>query len=80
MKTRNDLVDKLVTQKNEHGLDLKPSIEVMQKLSTERKLICQYLYNSAKLPLHIRRTLDQFGYPNLEDTKERDLDRKHSLR
>ncbi len=38
----------------------------------ESKLIWQYLMSD--LPLHCRRTLDQFGYPSLRDTSVRDLD------
>jgi hypothetical protein len=68
MKSRNELV-KL---KYENGGDFRP--QVKGDPSTEQKLISQYLFNSAGLPLHIRRTLDQFGYPNLEDTTERDSD------
>lgn len=36
------------------------------------KMLCAYLYNTP--PVHPRRTLDQFYYHMLEDTKERDQD------
>ena len=40
--------------------------------SMESKLIWQYLMSD--LPLHCRRTLDQFGYPSLRNTAVRDAD------
>ncbi|PWY93166.1 hypothetical protein BO94DRAFT_616050 [Aspergillus sclerotioniger CBS 115572] len=40
--------------------------------SLESKLIWKYLGNEP--PIHIRRTLDQFGYPNLRSTVARDDD------
>ena len=40
--------------------------------SMESKLIWQYL--TSNLPLHCRRTLDQFGYPSLRNTAVRDAD------
>lgn len=40
--------------------------------SIESKLIWQYL--TSNLPLHCRRTLDQFGYPSLRNTAVRDAD------
>lgn len=70
MKARNNLVKLRL----DNGKNFIPSPKAMQGLSTEHKLIWQYLLDSAGLPLHIRRTFDQFGYPNLEDTKERDFD------
>ncbi|KAF2086603.1 hypothetical protein K490DRAFT_66386 [Saccharata proteae CBS 121410] len=42
--------------------------------SIENKLIWQYLNNHANLPLHHRRSLDQFGYPTLSSTSHRDID------
>lgn len=70
MKERTKLINRRIT----NGLDFKPNSEILQGYSMEKKLIWQYLFNSANLPLHIRRTLDQFGYPNLENTWERDCD------
>jgi hypothetical protein len=70
MKARNELVKK----RTRYGLEFKRNDDILQGSSTEQKLIWQYLFSSADLPLHIRRTLDQFGYPILEDTNERDLD------
>jgi Ankyrin repeats (3 copies) len=40
--------------------------------SKNEKMLCAYLYNQP--PVHPRRTLDQFYYHMLEDTKERDQD------
>lgn len=46
--------------------------EVANGKSMESKLIWQYL--TSNLPLHCRRTLDQFGYPSLRNTSVRDAD------
>jgi hypothetical protein len=70
MKARNALVEQII----DNGLDFNPIADILQGTSTERKLIWQYVFSSADLPLHIRRTLDQFGYPNLENTDARDSD------
>ena len=42
--------------------------------SIEEKLIRHYLVEPSNLPLHQRRTLDQYGYPNLRSTHARDHD------
>lgn len=47
---------------------------VVQQISLEHMMIWQYITHNANLPLHIRRTLDQFGYSTLEDTAARDAD------
>ncbi|KAF7718922.1 DUF676 domain-containing protein [Penicillium ucsense] len=44
----------------------------IEKSSLESKLIWQYL--GCEPPIHFRRTLDQFGYPNLRSTVARDDD------
>ena len=46
--------------------------EIAKGSSMESKLIWQYLMS--ELPLHCRRTLDQFGYPSLRNTSVRDGD------
>ena len=46
--------------------------DVANGRSMESKLIWQYL--TSNLPLHCRRTLDQFGYPSLRNTASRDAD------
>lgn len=46
--------------------------EIANGKSMEYKLIWQYLRSD--LPLHCRRTLDQFGYPSLQNTSVRDED------
>ena len=46
--------------------------EIAGGSSMENKLIWQYLMSD--LPLHCRRTLDQFGYPSLRNTSVRDGD------
>lgn len=46
--------------------------KVAEGKSMESKLIWQYLMSD--LPLHCRRTLDQFGYPSLRNTTVRDGD------
>lgn len=46
--------------------------KIAEGSSMESKLIWQYLMSD--LPLHCRRTLDQFGYPSLRNTSVRDWD------
>ena len=46
--------------------------KIAEGRSMESKLIWQYLMSN--LPLHCRRTLDQFGYPSLRNTAVRDAD------
>ena len=46
--------------------------DIVNGKSMENKLIWQYLRSD--LPLHCRRTLDQFGYPSLRNTTVRDAD------
>ena len=42
--------------------------------SMDLELIVAWKYVNYDLPFHTRRTLDQFGYPNLADTRARDDD------
>ena len=58
----------------EHGFGGTRNENVSNGPSIEHKLIWQYLLSPAKRPLHIRRTLDQYGYSNLMDTNDRDGD------
>lgn len=46
--------------------------QIAEGSSMESKMIWQYLMSD--LPLHCRRTLDQFGYPSLRNTSVRDAD------
>ncbi|KAL4807295.1 hypothetical protein BDV18DRAFT_137389 [Aspergillus unguis] len=50
----------------------RPVPEEIFRSSLESKLIWKFLGNEP--PIHIRRTLDQFGYPNLRSTVARDDD------
>ncbi|KAL4924484.1 uncharacterized protein BDV17DRAFT_300974 [Aspergillus undulatus] len=50
----------------------RPVADEISQSSLESKLIWKYLGNEP--PIHIRRTLDQFGYPNLRSTVARDDD------
>ncbi|KAL4910309.1 hypothetical protein BDW74DRAFT_173767 [Aspergillus multicolor] len=50
----------------------RPVPDDISRSSLESKLIWKYLGNEP--PIHIRRTLDQFGYPNLRSTVARDDD------
>lgn len=50
----------------------RPVPDDISKASLESKLIWRYL--GSEPPIHIRRTLDQFGYPNLRSTVARDDD------
>jgi hypothetical protein len=47
---------------------------IKEKGSTEENLLRQYGASACKLPLHTRRTLDQFNTPDLATTKDRDGD------
>ena len=44
------------------------------KSSLENKVLWFYLQDASNLPVHHRRSLDQYGYPNLRSTKTRDED------
>src|SRR6266480_6620947 len=73
VRARNNLVRARMSMKNSAPiLDIPES--VMQQISLEHMMIWQYVINDANLPLHIRRTLDQFGFSTLEDTTTRDAD------
>ena len=62
-----------VIQKRGNKLHARPvDRDVTKGSSVECKLIWQYL-NSTR-PIHIRRTLDQYGYPSLRNTSVRDAD------
>ncbi|KAI9370895.1 hypothetical protein BJX61DRAFT_548671 [Aspergillus egyptiacus] len=50
----------------------RPVPDRISKSNLESKLIWKFLGNEP--PIHIRRTLDQFGYPNLRSTVARDDD------
>jgi hypothetical protein len=69
---KNDL-DNLDSPEQSHRSipDLK-AIQEHPNWSKNEKMLCAYLYNQP--PVHPRRTLDQFYYHMLEDTKERDQD------
>jgi len=64
----------LVKKRMEDPLNQPINDGVENGKSMENKLIWQYLMDSSGLPLHIRRSLDQFGNPTLEDTSVRDHD------
>lgn len=66
---RSRLIAKRLSQKSSCPVD--PSIK---DDSLEHKLLWFYLNNSADLPLHHRRSLDQYGYPHLVNTRARDED------
>jgi hypothetical protein len=60
---------------SDHSQRSIPDMKVIQEhpsWSKNEKLLCAYLYNQPAV--HPRRTLDQFYYHMLEDTKERDRD------
>ncbi|KAF2456327.1 hypothetical protein BDY21DRAFT_422183 [Lineolata rhizophorae] len=67
---RNKIIQKRLKQQ----LPIPVAPEVMNGNSMETKLIWQYLRDSANLPLHHRRTLDQYGYPLLRNLDARDAD------
>lgn len=75
-QVRQACKDDLENQNTQRKLPkVKPDIKAIQERrfwSKNEKLLCAYLYNSP--PVHPRRTLDQFYYHMLEDTKDRDQD------
>ncbi|KAF2464298.1 uncharacterized protein BDR25DRAFT_346785 [Lindgomyces ingoldianus] len=66
--------NELVRQRLEDPRLYPPNAHVEHGQSMENKLIWQYLLDSSKLPLHIRRSIDQFGNPHLQDVSVRDRD------
>ncbi|PWY68656.1 hypothetical protein BO70DRAFT_374330 [Aspergillus heteromorphus CBS 117.55] len=62
---------KVVEERLQQGR-FRPVPGEISKSSLESKLIWKFLGNEP--PIHIRRTLDQFGYPNLRSTVARDDD------
>ena len=67
---RNEIIKRRFEQPRPYPLDE----SVMKGPSKEHRLIWRYLTHSANLPLHHRRSLDQYGYPTLRDVSARDLD------
>lgn len=65
---RRDLISRRMTQ----GRVRPVPKDVADAKALEAKVIWQYL--GSEPPFHCRRTLDQFGYPNLRNTKARDDD------
>ncbi len=66
---RNRIIEKRMKELRPSQVD-----EEVSNGSLEHKLIWHYLTNSADLPLHHRRSLDQYGYPTLASTSARDND------
>ncbi|KAL3447367.1 hypothetical protein BJX65DRAFT_308092 [Aspergillus insuetus] len=62
---------KLIEERLRQGRS-RPVPDEISQSSLESKLIWKFLGNEP--PIHIRRTLDQFGYPNLRSTVARDDD------
>src|SRR5436853_5969684 len=70
VRARNDLLKKISPSESD-----KYSRETFfDSASDEKKIIWQYATDNSHLPLHPRRTLDQYGYPDLENTEFRDQD------
>jgi hypothetical protein len=67
---RNDIVKRRFQQPGPYPLDK----SIMEGRSKEHRLLWRYLTHSANLPLHYRRSLDQYGYPTLRDISARDVD------
>ena len=62
-----------VIEKRRDQMDARPvAHDVAHGKSLEHRVIWQYL--TSNRPLHCRRTLDQYGYPSLRNTKVRDRD------
>ena len=70
LKRRNALIaDRLVELQLNKGKNHLSSLS-----SQEEMVIWYYLVEPSNLPIHHRRSLDQYGYPNLRSTKTRDDD------
>ncbi|KAF2232829.1 hypothetical protein EV356DRAFT_238033 [Viridothelium virens] len=67
---RNDLISRRLLQERPYPVDE----EIAQIDLLEPKLLWQYLVNPAGLPIHHRRSLDQYRYPTLRSTAVRDAD------
>lgn len=67
---RNEVIQKRMKRPSPYPMDEK----VAKGHSIEHKLIWQYVTNAADLPLHHRRSLDQYRYPALKDLNARDRD------
>lgn len=67
---RNDIIRKRLKQSEPHPIDLK----VARGGSTEHRLIWQFIKDDTYLPLHHRRSLDQYRYPSLRNLDARDND------
>jgi Mg2+ and Co2+ transporter CorA len=75
LKTRNDLSERRRRQNRSY-----PPEPGISNSCLEHQMIWWYLNNASDLPFHVRRSLDQYGYPNLSNTKARDLDQVLSKR
>ncbi|OKP10792.1 hypothetical protein PENSUB_3612 [Penicillium subrubescens] len=69
---RNLIQRRKVVEDRVHQGRSRPAPYRIDKSSLEAKLIWQYL--GCEPPIHFRRTLDQYGYPNLRSTVARDDD------
>jgi len=67
MVTRRDIIKERIAQGRSRPTPIK-----VAKLDLEHRVSWRYL--SYDPPFNTRRTLDQFGYPNLLDTRARDDD------
>lgn len=63
---------RLIAQRLSQGRAIPVPVEVAGLESLELQVIWEFFAHS--LPIHYRRTLDQFGYPSLRDTTARDND------
>ncbi|KAF2681139.1 hypothetical protein K458DRAFT_392364 [Lentithecium fluviatile CBS 122367] len=70
LQVRNDIVKRRM----QHPVSMVRNSTIENGGCMENKLIWQYLVDKNNLPLHIRRTLDQFGQAHLENTEGRDQD------
>lgn len=69
---RNLIQRRKVVEQRLHQGRTRPVPERISQSSLEAQLIWKYL--GCEPPIHFRRTLDQFGYPNLRSTVARDDD------
>ena len=70
LSDRNEIIKRRLLQERPHPVDT----DVAQCDFMEHKLLWQYLRDPSGLPIHHRRSLDQYRYPTLLSTAVRDAD------
>lgn len=67
---RSDVIRRRIEKPRTYPMD----DDIAKGSSVELKILWQHLDNTSGLPVHLRRSLDQYGYPALANTSARDTD------